>query len=1422
MADYRIRVFVDPSGAVAGSRTAEQAVRRIGQAADDVSNRSVDGLMDKLRGMGGVLKVSLIVAGAVAYGRMADEITAANSQLRLASRSQADLLRLQQSSYATAQRQGVSFGSIATLTAKSVKSARDMGYAWDAAAKLGEDAAAAVAAGIRVSGTSAQAAAAGVFQLSQALASGTLRGDELNSVMENIPGVADALAKALGVPVGQLRAMGKEGQLTSKMVIEGLQKARPELERLAALIPLTFSGAFQKVRNAAGQLFTGLDKEGLGIGGVVIAAMNGAAKAMEFLASKAEVLGNIITGVVIASLVKVALASRAAGMAALAQARDNAALAASELAVARAQQQRAIASLAVARSRGGALAGNAGAAAAQVAAASANVARLTQATNAANAAVAATTARAGLMGRAFVAAAGVARAALAMIGGPIGLAIAALVALIAWAGKAALGFKPIANEAGTVGDYIAVAFEDASSWAGQKLAEFSTWAKKKISDISGYVRPVAVYIVDAFLNAARGAAGAVSGIVAAWRAGIDNIKGLLDGLASDAKAAMSGNFTTAGIRGAWGRTTNIGAAFGQGFSQGYGSTFTGVSGESVVGAIEKLPGAIRDGISDFARRSGWRDRANRRAGDRERAANMGGDDGGQRTPFTADGKDGPTKKDRSKKEKDERTFQDILDDAREQAKLAAMTAQEREKEEAILAAQKELKRDLVQAEKDQLKEAITLKQTNEANQQLAQETLATYGQILENRVNAAAEEARKANNSALAIALEAELAVQKKLLEAKAAGVELDKQKLEAYRQAVVQAGIEGEAIKKQNEAKEALAQIAENARKSMQTAVSDAIYGALNGDIKGVKGLFKSFGQIIKRQLAEQITYGLFSKQGAQQNQVTRAAVDVARPAAQAVADAAMQIVTAMQQAASAISPSPGGQDPLAPLADGIAQAAQVWDEGAGKVGGGIDSVQGVLQQGAGGLGGVIGKVIGVLGQLLGFGGMGGAGQMGGGLGGILGGLTGPNGLLSGLGKLFGGGGAAGAAGGAGGMAGMMGSISSVAGPAMAAMAIADTLTSLLGGEKFAGGLFGVVGNLLFGKKKKTPSGSVEVTSAGVGKAKGTSSDMKQMANKMGEDMFSSLRDYARELLAPVGDFGSIRIGQHDGDYRVNIGSHPNMKAGNPGVYDFNDDYEAALEFAIKTAVERGALTGLSTAVTEAIKKGTATVDEAVRFEKLRRNINRRALAMVDPVRAAVEDVNDEFKVMLMDYKQFGEDTTNLEKVYLDARQKAIDEALKDQLGGIRNFLDELKGGATGGASLTERVNYQSAAFLAMENALAAGRTVDTEELERVGRALLDAQRELNGATPEFYATVDRVQVALEAAIRNATNQASTDPLPLLDFTPEAVSTPIVEGLDAVNDTLTDGFNGVIETLSGVWGSQLQRVVNERNAGSGFQTGGF
>ena len=98
----------------------------------------------------------------------------------------------------------------------------------------------------RLSGASAETAAAGWRQLVQALGRGQLSGDELVSVLENAPAVAQAIAKELGVSVGKLKELGEEGSLTADKIVAALLKLRdPALSKLDVVL----QGPAQQLKN---------------------------------------------------------------------------------------------------------------------------------------------------------------------------------------------------------------------------------------------------------------------------------------------------------------------------------------------------------------------------------------------------------------------------------------------------------------------------------------------------------------------------------------------------------------------------------------------------------------------------------------------------------------------------------------------------------------------------------------------------------------------------------------------------------------------------------------------------------------------------------------------------------------------------------------------------------------------------------------------------------------------------------------------------------------------------------------------------------------------------------------------------------------------------------------------------------------------
>ena len=102
-----------------------------------------------------------------------------------------------------------------------------------------------------LSGTTAQEASGAMLQLTQALSSGTLRGEELNSVLEGTPMVAQTIAKYMGVSVGEMRNLASEGAITAEIVKNAMLSAADETNAAFESMPMTWAQVWNSFSNTA-------------------------------------------------------------------------------------------------------------------------------------------------------------------------------------------------------------------------------------------------------------------------------------------------------------------------------------------------------------------------------------------------------------------------------------------------------------------------------------------------------------------------------------------------------------------------------------------------------------------------------------------------------------------------------------------------------------------------------------------------------------------------------------------------------------------------------------------------------------------------------------------------------------------------------------------------------------------------------------------------------------------------------------------------------------------------------------------------------------------------------------------------------------------------------------------------------------------
>lgn len=201
---------------------------------------------DLLRGMLPVLSGALLIKTARDILATADAWTEMQNRLRQVTSSQKELNQATNDVFRIAQTTSQALEPVAQVYQRLAQNAEQLGIDQKKVAEITETVSKAVAA----SGASADAADAALRQLGQGLASGTLRGDELNSVMEQTPALAQAIATGLGVTIGELRTLGAEGKITAKTLIEALTNAGESVNQQFGTRVKTASQAWVELRNS--------------------------------------------------------------------------------------------------------------------------------------------------------------------------------------------------------------------------------------------------------------------------------------------------------------------------------------------------------------------------------------------------------------------------------------------------------------------------------------------------------------------------------------------------------------------------------------------------------------------------------------------------------------------------------------------------------------------------------------------------------------------------------------------------------------------------------------------------------------------------------------------------------------------------------------------------------------------------------------------------------------------------------------------------------------------------------------------------------------------------------------------------------------------------------------------------------------------
>ncbi|MGK7735306.1 tape measure protein [Acinetobacter baumannii] len=274
---------------VIDAKNAERNARNLGNELDsierkgDFATKSMDALSVATRQLAGYMAGLVTVSAAISK---MDTYTGLQNRLKLVTNNQVELNKATEDTFRIAQKTYSAWDSVLQVYQRFSDNAKTLNLTMDDTARLTETVSKAVA----ISGASAAAADAALVQFGQALASGTLRGEELNSVMEQTPALAKAIAQGMGITVGELRTVAAEGKITSQEIVKALKNVQNDVDALFAKTDITISQSLTLL-NSEITKFVGESGKGSGAAEVLSGSIKTLAGNLDVLTSAMMVGG---------------------------------------------------------------------------------------------------------------------------------------------------------------------------------------------------------------------------------------------------------------------------------------------------------------------------------------------------------------------------------------------------------------------------------------------------------------------------------------------------------------------------------------------------------------------------------------------------------------------------------------------------------------------------------------------------------------------------------------------------------------------------------------------------------------------------------------------------------------------------------------------------------------------------------------------------------------------------------------------------------------------------------------------------------------------------------------------------------------------------------------------------------------------------
>ena len=285
-----------------GADKANNDIKSVGNNAKytEQAIQSFMGTMGKLRAL---MAAGLGVQGFNQIVQMADKMNTLNAQVKLVSKSTQEFTTAQRKLFEISQNTRGSLEATTTLYVRSSRALKDFGYSQQRVLNFTETLNKAMAVG----GVGAQEQASALFQLSQALGSGRLQGDEFRTIAEAAPIILDTIAEYMGKSRAEIKALGSEGKITSEIIFKAMETASGKIAKEFEGMPLTFGQAMQQMENSTMKFVDEFAK--------TTGAFSGAAEMVSFLAKNFDTLSVVIGGVLVGQLAKYTVSMSTAAIA---------------------------------------------------------------------------------------------------------------------------------------------------------------------------------------------------------------------------------------------------------------------------------------------------------------------------------------------------------------------------------------------------------------------------------------------------------------------------------------------------------------------------------------------------------------------------------------------------------------------------------------------------------------------------------------------------------------------------------------------------------------------------------------------------------------------------------------------------------------------------------------------------------------------------------------------------------------------------------------------------------------------------------------------------------------------------------------------------------------------------------------------------